>query len=96
MKRDVDPSDFDAISWHDDEIHAIRLSVGDPDRGDWTSDLVLDIDHIVEWVREDQTMSFRVAPATLVFHGVTDLRVEIDSGTSGLQVSLALPSISEI
>lgn len=88
--------DFDEISWHDDEIWGLELRVGDPDRGDWTSDLFLDIDHIVEWVRTGDGIRFRVAPADLVFHGATDLRIEIDSGTGEQQVALVLPSIARI
>jgi hypothetical protein len=89
-------AEFDAHHWHDDEIHAFELRVGDPDLDDWTSDLVLDIDHIVEWVRTEDGMRFRVAPATLVFHGATDLRIEIDAARGGHSTSLMLPSISRV
>jgi hypothetical protein len=96
MKRVHTHADFDEISWHDNEIWGFELQIGDPDRDDWTSDLVLDIDHIVEWVRSADGMRFRVAPADLVFHGATDLRIGIDCGPIGQQVSLMLPSISHI
>ena len=43
-------ADFDCLSWHDCHIWGIELRAGDPDDGDWTSDLVLDIDFIVEWI----------------------------------------------
>ena len=43
-------ADFDRLSWHDCHIWGIELRAGDPDDGDWTSDLVLDIDFIVEWI----------------------------------------------
>lgn len=73
--------DFDEISWHDCHIHGLQLLTGDPAENDWTSDLRLDIDFIVEWIcRPDGGASFHVAPADLVFHGVTDLSIEVDCG----------------
>jgi hypothetical protein len=81
--------DFDGRAWHDNALYSLRLDVGDVARGDWRSDLVLDLDHIVEWLcgMEGQ-VRFRVAPATLTFHHVTDLRIAIDCGDSGGQVAL--------
>lgn len=76
-------ADFDALSWHDNLIYAIRFDIGDAAQDDWRSDLVFDIDHIVEWVREAGGIRFRVAPATLIFHSVSDLRVAVDFGDSG-------------
>ena len=75
-------ADFGRFSWHDCHIWGIELRAGDPDDGDWTSDLVLDIDFIVEWIcGTGGGGQFRVAPATLVFHGVTDPKIAIDLGT---------------
>jgi len=88
--------DFETLSWHDDTVYGLRFRIGDPARNDWTADLVLDIDHIVEWVRDGDRMRFRVAPATLVFHGITDLRVHVDWGDSGHRVSHPAPSIGRI
>ena len=82
-------ADFDRLSWHDCHIWGIELRAGDPDDGDWTSDLVLDIDFIVEWIcGTGGGGRFRVAPATLVFHGVTDPKIAIDWGRSGFHVAL--------
>jgi len=91
-------ADFEHLSWHDCSIWAIELRAGNPAEGDWTSDLVLDIDFIVAWIcgvggRGGQ---FRMAPASLVFHGVTDPKINIDWGTSGFQVSLHPVSIGNI
>ena len=86
-------ADFERLSWHDCHIWGIELRVGDPDEGDWTGDLALDFDFIVEWVRRGQ---YRVAPATLVFHGVTDPRIDIDWGRSGFQVALHTVTIDSI
>ena len=92
----MDWTEFDALSWHDDSVYGLSFQIGDSARNDWTNDLVLDIDHIVEWVRAAERIRFRVAPATLVFHGITDLCVRIDWGSSGHRVSHPAPSIGRI
>jgi hypothetical protein len=90
-------ADFDRLSWHDCHIWAIELRAGDPDKQDWTSDLALDIDFIVEWIcAVDGRAQFRVAPATLVFHGVTDPRIDINWGSSGFRVALHPVSIGRV
>jgi hypothetical protein len=90
-------SDFDRRSWHDCHIWGIEICAGDPDRGDWTSELVLDIDFIVEWICGTETGGgFRVAPATLVFHGVTDPKIAIDWGAAGHQTAVHPASIDKI
>ena len=89
-------TDFDPYLWHDNHIYGLEFRVGDPEIGDWTCDLVLDIDHIVEWVRTPDGIRFLVAPATLTFHSVTDPRIDIDWGSSGYRVSHDLPSIDHI
>jgi hypothetical protein len=90
-------ADFERLSWHDCHIWRIDFVVGDPDEGDWTSDLLLGIDFIVEWLcGVDGRATFMVAPATLVFHGVTDPRVAIDWGRTELQAAIHLPSIDRI
>jgi len=90
-------ADFDRLSWHDCCMWAIELRPGDPDEDDWTSDLALDIDFILEWLSGMGTdLRFRVAPATLLFHDVTDLKIAIDCGISGFQTTLQPPSIATI
>ena len=90
-------ADFDRLSWHDCHIWAVELRVGDPDEGDWTSDIALDIDFIVEWIcGVGGGGQFRVAPASLVFHGVTDPKIDINWGHSGLQASLHPASIDHV
>jgi hypothetical protein len=82
-------ADFERLSFHDCHVWGVDLRPGDPDTGDWTSDLALDLDYIVEWLcGVDGGAQFRVAPATLLFHGVTDPRIAIDWGDSGLQIAL--------
>ena len=89
--------EFADLSWHDNALYGLRLDLGDPSRGDWHADLVLDIDHIVEWLcGVDRQIRFRVAPATLTFHDVTDLQIAIDCDDSGGQVALHALSIDAI
>jgi hypothetical protein len=85
-----------AISWHDNLIYGLHLQAPEPDRNLWHSNLILDIDHIVEWVcGTDGGVTFLVSPATLVFHDVTDLRVSFDFG-GDRQLSLNELSIGSI
>ncbi len=87
----------DATSWHDNLIYGLHLEGPDPDAGNWNSNLILDIDHIVEWVcGTDGGVRFRVAPATLVFHHVTDLRIDIDFGGKDHRQTLNALSIAAI
>ena len=80
-------AEFERLSWHDCTIWGLELHPPDPDAGDWTCDLVLDIDFIVDWlcgVESADRIRFRVAPATLRFHTVSDLRIAIEWGTTGV------------
>jgi len=66
--------DFEDMSWHDCRINAIAL---DQD-GEWQSDLVLDLDFIVEWLcGPDKTCRFRVAPSILRFVNVDNLKMDV-------------------
>jgi len=47
--RSYTEADFGRLSWHDCHVWRVELRAGDPDEQDWTSDLVLDVDYIVEW-----------------------------------------------
>ncbi|MCC6797493.1 MAG: hypothetical protein IT366_20435 [Candidatus Hydrogenedentes bacterium] len=87
-------SEFDPWTWHDSKIHGFQFVLGDTDADDWTSDLVLDIDVIVEWVQCGPS-AFRVAPATLTFHDVTDFALSLPGRSSGYQVISNQPSIIE-
>ena len=89
----VTDADFDRLSWHDNAIHGFRFALPEPDLGDWRCDLILDIDHIVEWLCDDaKTFRFRVAPADLVFHDAGNFKIDLDFGPS----MLSEISISEI
>ena len=93
----IGPQAVDATSWHDNLVYALLFNAGDVAKGDWRSELVLDIDHIVEWIcGTDGGARFRVAPAALTFHDVTDLRVSLDFGGSGHRQLLNELSIAAI
>jgi len=90
-------ADFENESWHDNYLYGLSIDVGDIEADDWRAELVLDIDHITEWVKgADGAITFLVAPATLVFHDVTDLKLNIDWGRSGHQTALHEASIGQI
>ena len=79
MTLEQTDADFDSLSWHDNALYGLRLDPADAEAGDWRSDLILSIDHIVEWVKTpDAGIRFRVAPAHLIFHDVGDLRIAVD------------------
>ena len=97
MDQQVTDADFDQLGWHDNMVYGVRIDVGDPDRGDWHANLVIDLDYIVEWVCEpDGRCRFRVAPATLSFHHASDLRIAIDCGDSRGRTGLHTLSIDRI
>jgi hypothetical protein len=93
-----DPADidFERLSWHDCHIWGLEFRVGAKEEH-FTSELVLRLDFILEWVCGiDGTYRFRVAPAELVFHGLTDLCVSVAWPDTDLQVAMSLPSIGLI
>ena len=40
--------------------------------------IILDIDHVVEWIESEKRYEFLVAPAELRFRDVSDLRMTVD------------------
>jgi hypothetical protein len=84
-------ADFDAMSWHDNAVHAVALEPvpGHPGR------LLLDLDYIVEWVPAEPpstALSFWICPATLVFDRAWDLTADIN--LQGWSFQLFLNAIS--
>ena len=72
-KRIWTNSDFDQMGWHDNHIYKIRL----------TEDLEMDIDYIFKWNQPDLEglpFTFWIAPATLVFKNIKNLRFEFNIG----------------
>lgn len=89
--------DFDQYGWHDCRIWGIEFRVGEPEQGDWTSDLRLDIDYICQWLCDAGPCQFRVAPAFLVFHEVMNLKIAFERRDPDGRFMPAHPlSISEI
>ncbi|MBB4634256.1 hypothetical protein [Longimicrobium terrae] len=67
-------ADFERMGWHDATIRAMGFP-GD----EWT--FALDIDYILQWINPapgETHFSFWVAPATLVFENVSDLRIDVE------------------
>ena len=67
-----DDGDFDRMGWHDATIHAIAFGATD-------FELSLDVDYIFAWVKPaegEKNFRFWVAPCTLVFQNVYDVRLE--------------------
>jgi hypothetical protein len=87
-------SDFDRLSWHDCRIWGIAFRTNEPIKGDWISELVLDIDFICEWCCDNAEGRFRVAPANLVFHGVESLAIAIRHVESSAAYPLSIAEIT--
>ena len=68
---------FDEMSWHDNHVHALRIV----EVSDGAGDLILDVDHIVEWIKDGNAFNFRIVPVTLTFHDVMFLRMTLDYAT---------------
>lgn len=69
--------EFDVISFHDNRLWGIKFLVNDEAM---ESDIKLDIDYITKWIGQcsEGNYSWEVAPANLIFHGVTGLKLGID------------------
>jgi hypothetical protein len=87
---------FETMSWHDCVIRSIGFS--EPDLTDGSvPELEFDIDYIVDWPCEPGGSGlFSVAPATLSFLLVTDLRLELRWPETDFAVVPGLPVISEL
>ena len=80
-------ANFNGLSWHDNPVYGLFI---DNDVNLWKSDLIFDIDFIVEWLcGVDSRTQFKIAAATLTFHHVTDLKIGVDWGDSGQQVAVS-------
>lgn len=75
---------FETLSFHDNLLRGVLLRSEDS-----RSDLVLDIDHITEWIRTDNCFQWRIAAADLTFHGVTGLKLSIDWHDENFQSCVA-------
>lgn len=67
-------ADFEVMGWHDATIWSMAV-VGEK------FELLFDIDYILRWVHPvppEQYFSFWVSPATLVFEGVQNIKIDIE------------------
>ena len=66
-------ADFDQMGWHDSHIHAVAFLPSE-------FEVAFDIDYVLQWVQpsEDEYYRFWVAPATLVFENIHDLKFDIE------------------
>jgi hypothetical protein len=74
-------ADFERMGWHDATIHALAFA---PD----TFEILFDLDYILQWIHRtppERYFSFWIAPATLVFENVSDVRIEITNRYLTLQ-----------
>jgi len=68
-------ADFEQMGWHDVRVHAIAF---EPE----SYRIVFDIDYIFAWVNPpsgETYFSFWIAPATLVFENIADLKIDLES-----------------
>ena len=73
--------DFDTMGWHDATIHGIGF---DPEK----YELLFDIDYIFAWVNPEppaKHFTLWVAPSTLVFRNVCNVRCDIET-SDGLEI----------
>lgn len=73
-------SDYKVMGWHDSTVHGMAI-FGDAEN--YTSELVLDIDYIFQWVTPnppDKHFTFWITPCTLVFNDVFDLKINFETG----------------
>lgn len=75
-------ADFPSLSWHDNHVHGLSIREGPHGAGE----LGLDLDFILEWLPAEGAFAFRLAPATLTFHDVTDLSISIAYGRVGAAI----------
>lgn len=82
-------AEFASLAWHDNHVHGFTIREGEDGEGVF----ILDLDYICEWLcGSDKICTFMVAPADLVFHEVTNLRIHVD----GTGISLGPLSIGEV
>lgn len=68
----LDTEHFEMLTWHDNTLHSISLV-----DENFNNDLILDIDYIMEWKNVDGVYQFLIAPAHLIFHEVSALRINL-------------------
>jgi hypothetical protein len=64
---------FDEMSWHDNHVHSLQVI-----EGELGGTLILDLDYILEWLRDGDSFQFRIIPSTLTFFEVAGLQIQLD------------------
>jgi hypothetical protein len=80
-KRIWTEQDFERMGWHDAKVYGLRLH----------NDLELDIDYILQWNSPDPegfNFTFWVAPATLVFKNIENLKFEVGDLASWPEIEI--------
>ena len=70
--------DFEVMVWHDANIYGMII---EKDEEQWQANLIFDIDYIFKWVHPvppQEYFLFWVAPCTLIFKEVYDVKIKID------------------
>lgn len=95
MYKTITTEHFERISFHDCVVYGL---IWESNGEDWDSELILIIDYIDEWLCDSGvSYSFKVAPATLVFHNVTNLNFSFNTGWGDrYQNMIDKPAIQEI
>ncbi len=70
--------DFKTMGWHDNRIHAISFGEN--------YELLFDIDYIFDWILKGNYYKFQVSPCTLIFENVYDIKFDLDSSGSELEI----------
>ena len=69
--------DFEQLSWHDAMLHGVAFDF-DNDDEPWKNEITFDLDFLHEWLLQDGgTYRFAICPASLTFHAVKDLHVDL-------------------
>ncbi len=66
--------DFDSLSFHENPLRGIALR--EEKAG---PELVLDIDYLAKWIPVEGGCEWLIAAADLTFHGITGLKLSMDS-----------------
>src|SRR5689334_17363418 len=86
--------DFERMSWHGCRIWKLEIVGGEVEG---QTDLVFGLDLVVDALCGfDREALFKLAPAALTFHAVTDLKIGFDYGDSGHRLPLQPMSIAAI
>jgi hypothetical protein len=86
--------DFERMSWQGCRIWKIEIVAG---LVEGHADLILGLDLVVDALCGfNREARFKLAPAALTFHAVTDLKMDVDCGDSGHRLLIQPLSIAEI